>query len=81
VAVVDASGWSAEQQSALELALRTFPASLDKVERWKKIAEAVPGKSKADCVARFKEVRERVLQAKGGAAPAAAAPAAAATKE
>lgn len=68
--VVDAAtgGWSAEQQSAFEKALRDFPASLDKAERWKKIAEAVPGKSKADCIARFKEIRERVMAAKGGAA-------------
>lgn len=70
--VVDtaAGGWSTEQQSAFEKALRDFPASMEKGERWKKIAEAVPGKSKADCIARFKEIRERVLAAKGGPATA-----------
>jgi DnaJ family protein C protein 2 len=61
--------WTADQQAAFEKALRTYPASLDKNERWKLIAEAVPGKSKKDCVARFKEIREKVL-AQSGAKPA-----------
>ena len=50
-------GWSAEQQKQLEKALRDFPASMEKNERWSKIADAVSGKTKRDCVARFKELR------------------------
>jgi len=50
-------GWSADQQKQLEKALRDFPASLDKNERWSSIADAVSGKTKRDCVARFKELR------------------------
>jgi DnaJ family protein C protein 2 len=50
-------GWSAEQQKQLEKALRDFPASMEKNERWSSIANAVAGKSKRDCVARFKELR------------------------
>ena len=50
-------GWSADQQKQLEKALRDFPASLDKNERWSKISDAVSGKTKRDCVARFKELR------------------------
>ena len=75
----EAGVWTAAQQTALEKALRDFPASMEKNERWKAIAGAVPGKSKKECIARFKEVRERVLAAKGGAAPAAAAAPAPAT--
>ena len=37
--------------------MRDFPASLDKNERWSKISDAVSGKTKRDCVARFKELR------------------------
>jgi len=50
-------GWTADQQKQLEKALRDFPASLDKNERWSSIADAVSGKTKRDCVARFKELR------------------------
>ena len=57
--------WTAEQQAALEAALKKFPATMEKNERWKAIADAVPGKTKKQCVARFKEGREKVLAAKG----------------
>lgn len=60
----EAGVWSAAQQAALQKALRDFPASMDKNERWKSIADAVPGKSKKECIARFKEVREAVMKSK-----------------
>lgn len=56
--------WTAEQQQALEKALQRHPASLDKNERWKLIAAEVPGKTKAQCVERFKFLREQLSKAK-----------------
>lgn len=63
----EAGVWTLEQQSALEAALKRFPATMEKNERWRSIAEAVPGKTKKQCVARFKDIREQVLasQCKG----------------
>lgn len=53
--------WSADQQFQFETALKTVPKGSD---RWDKIAEAVQGKTKKDCVRRFKEIRARILAAK-----------------
>jgi len=67
-AVKPADVWSSEQQKALELALKKYPAA-DK-ERWDKIAADV-GKTRKQVIKRCKEIRD---QAKGGApAPAEAA--------
>merc|ERR1719215_147360 len=60
----DANEWSPEQQKALETALQKHPASLDKNERWKLIAADVPGKTKGQCVERFKFLREQLAAAK-----------------
>jgi len=60
------SEWTPEQQKLLEVGLKTYPAS-DK-ERWVKIAGDVPGKSKKECVARYKEI-VAALKAKKAAAP------------
>lgn len=59
--------WSQEQQLALEKGLKKYPASMDKAERWTKIAEEVPGKTKKDCMARFKHLREEILAKKKSA--------------
>jgi len=61
---VEAIEWSDEQQAALDAALAEFPATMDKNERWKSIAKAVPGKSKRECVERFKELRQKLLDQK-----------------
>eukprot|EP00050_Salpingoeca_kvevrii_P000436 m.148156 g.148156 ORF g.148156 m.148156 type:complete len:439 (-) comp10117_c0_seq2:1152-2468(-) len=53
-AAVDASGFTQEQQSALEQALRSVPASAP--DRWDAIAACVPGKSKSECIARCKQI-------------------------
>lgn len=59
--------WSAEQQRALEVALTKIPSSLPPDERWAKIAEQVPGKTKGECVKRYKEI-VAALKAKKAAA-------------
>jgi len=60
--------WSAEQQRALEQALARFPASVE--DRWDRIEEAVPGKTRAECVSRYKQI-VAALKAKKAAAAAA----------
>ena len=52
--------WSMEQQRSLEAALVAVPATVAANERWAQIAELVPGKTKKQCVARFKEIREKI---------------------
>ncbi|KAJ0037044.1 hypothetical protein NL108_016425, partial [Boleophthalmus pectinirostris] len=44
--------WTTEEQKLLEQALKTYPVSTS--ERWEKIAAAVPGRSKKDCMKRYK---------------------------
>lgn len=47
-----AAPWTTEEQKLLEQALKTFPVSTP--ERWDKIAAAVPGRNKKDCMKRYK---------------------------
>lgn len=54
--------WDQSQQECLERGLLHFPSSLDKVERWSKISEMVPGKSKQQCLARYKFLKAWVSQ-------------------
>ena len=60
------SQWNLTQQQQLEQALRKFPASMEKKIRWSSIADAVDGKSKKDCIARFKELRVLAKQQQKG---------------
>lgn len=53
--------WSADQQTALEAALKKFPSTTE--NRWDVIAAAVPGRTKKECVERFKYL---VAMVKGG---------------
>eukprot|EP01006_Ploeotia_vitrea_P036562 TRINITY_DN66033_c4_g1_i1.p1 TRINITY_DN66033_c4_g1~~TRINITY_DN66033_c4_g1_i1.p1 ORF type:complete len:736 (-),score=491.07 TRINITY_DN66033_c4_g1_i1:75-2282(-) len=53
--------WSAQQQAQFEKALKTVPKGSD---RWDNIAKAVPGKTKAQCVQRFKHIRAQILARK-----------------
>eukprot|EP00536_Pseudo-nitzschia_multiseries_P001519 jgi/Psemu1/181160/e_gw1.19.171.1 len=55
--------WTAEQDQLLQQGLSTYPSSMDKNERWSNISSLVKGKSKKECVARFKEIRN-ALKAK-----------------
>lgn len=61
---VDAKNWSVEEHKALEAALLKHPPSIPANERWELIAGDVPGKTKKDCIARFKWIREQVTDAK-----------------
>ena len=72
------SNWTDAQDKQLEEGLAQYPSSMDKNERWTAIAAGVGGRSKKDCVARFKEIRLALLQkqqqaaAEGGTGAAAA---------
>jgi len=62
--------WSTEEQQLLEQALKTYPASLG-AERWEKISECVPSRSKKECMRRYKEIAEMVKAKKAAMAAAA----------
>lgn len=66
----DNDTWSQSQQQQLEAGLRKYPATMDKAERWTKIAGEVTGKSKKACVARFKALREEIAAKKAATATA-----------
>mmetsp|Transcript_27421 Transcript_27421/g.37592 ORF Transcript_27421/g.37592 Transcript_27421/m.37592 type:complete len:658 (-) Transcript_27421:381-2354(-) len=53
--------WTIEQQRSLDDAIACVPREgLDSKERWTRIAEKVPGRSLKECVARYRELRERL---------------------
>lgn len=53
--------WSPEEQKILEQALKTYPASVE--NRWDRIAECLPSRTKKDCMVRYKEL-VAVIQSK-----------------
>jgi len=54
--------WTQIQQKCLESAIQQFPKSTS--ERWTCISRAVPGKTKEQCIARYKLIAEQILQRK-----------------
>ena len=56
--------WSADQQKGLEAGLAANPASMEKNERWTAIAKGVEGKSKKQCIERFKFLRSKLAASK-----------------
>ncbi|CAG0912413.1 unnamed protein product [Notodromas monacha] len=54
--------WSQIQQEALEKALKKYPKGID--ERWEKISNSVPGKTKEDCLERCRELAKNVRKKK-----------------
>lgn len=61
--------WTTTEQQLLEQALKTFPASTP--ERWDKIAECIPNRSKKECMKRYKELVETVKAKKAAQAAVA----------
>lgn len=57
------SVWTQEQQKALEAAIIKYPKSAVG-DRWQKIASSVPGKSKEECLARYKYLVEYLKKQK-----------------
>ncbi|XP_074545546.1 dnaJ homolog subfamily C member 1 [Halichoeres trimaculatus] len=54
--------WTQNQQKLLELALQQFPRGT--AERWDRIAKVVPGKTKEECMIRYKTLAELVQKRK-----------------
>jgi len=54
--------WSQNQQKIFEWCLAQYPKGTS--ERWDKIAEHIPGKTKSDCIQRFKFIVETLKQKK-----------------
>jgi len=62
--------WTTAEQQLLEQALKTYPASTP--ERWDRIAECLPNRSKKDCMKRYKELVETVKAKKAAQAAVSA---------
>ena len=60
----DDNAWTDKEDTLLQDMLRKYPASMEKNLRWKNISEGVPGRSKKECVERFKAIREAVKKGK-----------------
>ncbi|XP_066998203.2 uncharacterized protein F54F2.9 isoform X2 [Anabrus simplex] len=58
------SNWTQMQQEALEASLIKYPKS-GTLDRWEKIAKCVPGKTKEECMLRYKQCFEIVKRKRG----------------
>ncbi|CAH0550976.1 unnamed protein product [Brassicogethes aeneus] len=50
--------WTTQEQQLLEQALKTYPAST--AERWDRISDCIPNRSKKECMRRYKQLVETV---------------------
>lgn len=57
--IVPENTWSQEQQQLLELAIVKYPKTTVG-DRWSKISNSIPGKTKEECLARYKHLVEIV---------------------
>ncbi|XP_013163039.1 PREDICTED: dnaJ homolog subfamily C member 2 [Papilio xuthus] len=64
-AVKEDKAWTKTEQELLEQAIKTFPVSTP--ERWEKIADCIPNRTKKDCMKRYKELVELVKAKKQAA--------------
>lgn len=58
----DSAVWTQNQQKLLELALQQFPRGT--AERWDRIAKVVPGKTREECMIRYKMLAELIQKKK-----------------
>ncbi|CAB3219712.1 unnamed protein product [Arctia plantaginis] len=65
VAKPDDKPWTKTEQELLEQAIKTFPVNTP--ERWEKIADCIPNRTKKDCMKRYKELVELVKAKKQAA--------------
>lgn len=56
--VVESKTWTKEEQSLLEQAIKTYPVST--ADRWDRIAECIPNRTKKECLKRVKELVDLV---------------------
>lgn len=56
--------WSEEQQKALEVSLKKYPSSLPANDRWSSISKDVEGKTKKQCVERYKFLSQLIKKNK-----------------
>jgi DnaJ homolog subfamily C member 2 len=57
-AAIDPKTWTKEEQALLEQAIKTYPVSTP--DRWDRIAECVPNRTKKECLKRVKELVDLV---------------------
>ncbi len=57
--IVPETSWSQEQQQLLELAIVKYPKTTVG-DRWVKISNSIPGKTREECLARYKHLVEIV---------------------
>lgn len=67
---VNPAPWTKQEQEIFEQALKTYPQGTP--ERWDRVADCLPSRTKKDCMLRFKELAEYVKAKKAAAAAAAA---------
>ena len=64
VAATEEEEWTDSQIEQLKAALKRYPATMEKNERWKSISAAVTGKNKKQCVQQFKAIRAALQNSK-----------------
>jgi hypothetical protein len=52
--------WSQADQHLLECALKNIPKDVSTVDRWEQIARCIPGKTPAECLARYRRIVQLV---------------------
>ncbi|CAF0725605.1 unnamed protein product [Rotaria sordida] len=54
------SDWSQDDQHLLECALKTVPKDTPGIDRWEQIARCIPGKTREQCLARYRYIVQLV---------------------